>query len=360
MTAAPRRHEFKTDGAVVGVHGALRLPAVDIDSYNLELKDDAGFIGDRVSKKAFYALIDKWRKPLRKSGADPFGKRESEKLGKKQLDTLLAESDPLGAGFVHSVVEEFAQGLASVVRHFLKDKSWQDTECIFVGGGMSSRQMGALAIGRAELLLKAADIAVPLTPIHHDPDDAGLIGALHLAPPWVFEGQDAILAVDIGGTNIRTGVVKLNAKKASDFSRAAAVWKRSIWRHRTDRPKRDEAVDQLANMLKGLIAAAGKANLKLAPFIGVGCPGKIASDGSIDRGAQNLPGNWESSRFNLPQRLSEAIPQIGEHETQVLMHNDAVVQGLSQVPFAGEFHHWAALTMGTGLGNVRFTSRSKT
>jgi predicted NBD/HSP70 family sugar kinase len=112
-------------------------------------------------------------------------------------------------------------------------------------------------------------------------------------------------------------------------------------------------------MLKGLITAAERADLKLAPFIGVGCPGKIESDGSIDRGAQNLPGNWESSRFNLPQRLSEAIPRIGEHETHVLMHNDAVVQGLSQVPFAAKYRHWAALTLGTGLGNVRFSNRPK-
>ena len=356
--AVALRHESKSDGAVVGVHGALRLPSVNVDSYNLELRDDNGFIGDRASKKAFYALIDKWRKPLRKAGADPFGKRDSGKLGKRQLDLLLAKGDPAGAGLVQSVIEDFAQEIAFVVKEFLKDKAWRDTECIFVGGGMSSRQIGALAIGRAELLLKADDIKVSLTPIRHDPDDAGLIGAVHLAPAWIFEGQDAILAVDIGGTNIRAGVVKLNAKKANDLSKVA-VWRRAIWRHREDKPKRDEAVEEVATMLKRLIGTAEKANMKLAPFIGVGCPGKIESDGSIDRGAQNLPGNWESSRFNLPQRLTEAIPSIGEHETHVLMHNDAVVQGLSQVPFAAALKHWAVLTLGTGLGNVRFTNRSK-
>ena len=31
-------------------------------------------------------------------------------------------------------------------------------------------------------------------------------------------------------------------------------------------------------------------------------------------GAQNLPGNWESSKFNLPTTLVEAIPQIGERD----------------------------------------------
>ena len=53
----------------VAAHGASRLPAVEVDSYNVELKDDEGFIGDRASKKAFRKIIDNWRKPLRKAGA---------------------------------------------------------------------------------------------------------------------------------------------------------------------------------------------------------------------------------------------------------------------------------------------------
>ena len=110
-------------------------------------------------------------------------------------------------------------------------------------------------------------------------------------------------------------------------------------------------------MLRGLIAAAKKKGMKLAPFIGVGCPGIIEHDGSIERGAQNLPGNWESSRFNLARSLVEAIPRIGDHETMVVMHNDAVIQGLSQVPFMQDVSHWGVLTIGTGLGNACFTNR---
>jgi hypothetical protein len=55
----------------------------------------------------------------------------------------------------------------------------------------------------------------------------------------------------------------------------------------------------------------------------------------------------------------ELVPEIGEHQTAVLMHNDAVVQGLSQVPFMQDVEHWGTLTIGTGLGNVRFTNRAK-
>jgi hypothetical protein len=99
--------------------------------------------------------------------------------------------------------------------------------------------------------------------------------------------------------------------------------------------------------------------LKLAPFIGIACPGVINEDGSIEKGAQNLPGNWESSKFNLPASLVEAIPQIGDHDTAVLMHNDGVTQGLCEVPFMQDVDHWGVLTIGTGLGNARFTNRRK-
>ena len=45
----------------VAAHGATRLPSVDVDSYNVELKDDEGFIGDRASKGAYRAIMDNWR-----------------------------------------------------------------------------------------------------------------------------------------------------------------------------------------------------------------------------------------------------------------------------------------------------------
>jgi len=85
----------------------------------------------------------------------------------------------------------------------------------------------------------------------------------------------------------------------------------------------------------------------------------INDDGSIAKGAQNLPGNWESSKFNLPASLVEAIPVIGDHDTAILMHNDGVAQGLSEVPFMQDVDHWGVLTIGTGLGNARFTNRKK-
>ncbi len=85
----------------------------------------------------------------------------------------------------------------------------------------------------------------------------------------------------------------------------------------------------------------------MRPLSASAVPGKIEADGSIDRGAQNLPGNWESSRFNLPATLVKAIPKIGEFETAIVMHNDAVVQGLSEVAAMQDVERWGVFTIGT-------------
>ena len=339
-------------------HGATRLPSVEVDSFNIELKDDDGFLGDRASKGAFRQILESLRKPLKKNGDDPLGKKSAGEIAKSELDEALVGDDIAGAALVHGAIEEFARELAYVTGRFLKTKAWADTERIVVGGGFRQSRVGELAIARTDILLKAEGFKVDLVPIRFHPDDAGLIGALHLAPSWIFEGHDSILSVDIGGTNIRCGVVESRWKKAPDLAKAS-VWKSELWRHADDEPTREGAVKRLVKMLKDLIAAAEAEGLKLAPFIGIACPGVINADGSIEKGAQNLPGNWESSKFHLPGSLVEAIAMIGDHDTAVLMHNDGVVQGLSEVPFMQDVDRWGVLTIGTGLGNARFTNRRK-
>jgi predicted NBD/HSP70 family sugar kinase len=342
----------------IGRHGATRLPSVDVDSFNIELKNDDGYLGDRASKGAFRKILDTLREPLKKNGDDPLGRESTDSISKSTLDEALVGDDIGAAALVHGAIEEFAQELAHVTQRFLKTKAWADTERIVVGGGFRESRVGELAIARTDLLLKAEALKVDLVPIRYHPDEAGLIGCLHLAPSWIFEAHDSILAVDIGGTNIRCGVVETRWKKAPDLSKAS-VWKSELWRHADDEPTREGAVKRLVKMLKELIGAADAEGLKLAPFIGIACPGVTNEDGSIEKGAQNLPGNWESSKFNLPASLIEAIPQIGDHDTAVLMHNDGVAQGLSEVPFMQDVERWGVLTVGTGLGNARFTNRRK-
>jgi hypothetical protein len=342
----------------IAPHGAARLPAVEVDSYNVELKDEDGFLGDRASKGAFQDILDKWRKALRKRGDDPFGNKSTEDISKSTLEKVLNGDDAMAAALVHSAVEDFAQELAYVSERFLKSKHWTDTECIVIGGGFRQGRLGELAIARTDILLKAAGLKVDMVPIAHHPDEAGLIGCLQLAPSWILEGHDSILAVDIGGSNIRCGIVDMRWDKASDLSKAN-VWKSELWRHADHEPTRESAVKRLSKMLKDMIAMADDKKLKLAPFIGIACPGVINEDGFIEKGAQNLPGDWESSKFNLPGILVEAIPAIGDHDTTIVMHNDAVVQGLSEVPNMQDVKRWGVLTIGTGLGNARFTNRKK-
>jgi hypothetical protein len=340
---------------VIGQHGAAELPSIVVDSYNLELSDSDGFIGDRASKGAFRSYLDEERKLFAKAGEDPLGDEDSASLSKKAIDQHLLE-DIEAAGIVFSAIDRFSNELSGIIQRFLKVKEWKGTERIVVGGGFRNSRAGELAIGRASALLKRAGVDVKLCPIRHHPDEAGLLGAGHLAPAWMFAGHEALLAVDIGGTNIRVGLVRLQLKEAADLSRSEVVAS-DLWRHRDEKPSREEAVAKLISMLNDMIKKADAEDLRLAPFIGIGCPGVIDADGSIKRGSQNLPGNWASSRFHLPTAISDGIPEIAGCETMILMHNDAVVQGLSEVPFMTDVERWGVLTVGTGLGNARFTNR---
>jgi len=349
----------ETRAPTLPTHGAKSLPRVEIESYSVQLDDEEGFLGDRASKGAFVEIVEDIRRRLRQAGEDPLGETPTEEIPRKKLGALLAKGEPEAAAVVQSAVEDFARQLYTVIRRFLRLRSWREVECIVVGGGFRGSRVGELAIGRAGILLKSDDVKVDLQLIHHDPDEAGLIGAAYLLPRWMVEGHDAMLAADVGGTNVRVGVVELNLGKHADLSRAS-VADIELWCHAQEKElKRDHAVDRMIKMFEKALSSAKKRKLRLAPVIGIGCPGVIEPDGSIARGAQNLPGNWESSKFNLPHCIREHLPQIGEHETLVVMHNDAVVQGLSELPHLEGREHWGILTIGTGLGNASFTRRSE-
>lgn len=340
--------------------GMSKLPLVTVDTYSEELRDEHGFRGDRASRRAFDTIVRDWRDRVCAIVAhDPLPGPSDKKLSKKKLDRALRSGSALEAGLVHTAIEEFSAELADVLRCFLKLDEWRDTQRIVIGGGLSGSRVGEVITGRAAVLLKASGHPILMDPIRYHPDEAALIGATQLARPWTFRGADAMVAVDIGGTNIRVGTVDLGMDKAKDLT-ACSVVDFDLWRYGDEkpRPKREETVARLVTMLEGLLKAAKKEKRKLAPVIGIACPGVIAPDGSILSGAQNLPGNWEKSDFNLGEALMSAIPTIAGHETQVLMHNDAVVQGLCEAPFMRDIKRWGVITIGTGLGNARFTNRA--
>jgi hypothetical protein len=338
-------------------HGAAVLPGIHVDAYSVELTEADGFTGDRASKGAFTRILEEVRQSARAAGEDPLGSKPSEEISRKKLDSLLVEGDAREGAVVQSAVEDFAQELKSVIARFLELKAWRDTECIVIGGGLRDSRIGEVAIERAGILLNADDHAIRVQSLKGDPDEAALIGAAHLLPVWMLEGYDAMVAADIGGTNFRTGLVELNLRKAKDLSKAeVANFER--WCHAEKKDvKRDTAVERLVEMLAAQIQKAGKLDLRLAPVIGIGCPGVIRADGTIERGTQNLPGQWASSSFNLPAEIRERIGRIGEHDVAVVLHNDAVVQGLSQLPRMRKWQRWGIFTIGTGLGNAHFSAR---
>src|SRR3981081_1895880 len=98
--------DTSTISPTIGAHGAKRRAAVEGASYSLELRGDEGFLGDNANKGAFRAMLENWRKVLRKHGDDPFGDEPTEDLSKKTLDTLLKEGAPAAAGLLAGATEE--------------------------------------------------------------------------------------------------------------------------------------------------------------------------------------------------------------------------------------------------------------
>lgn len=342
---------------ILGPHGDMRLASVIIEGYSLELRDGDGFVGDVASGTAFRHMLEAWRKLYASmDGKDPLGSKPTRELSKKQIDAL-ADKSAAAAQAVEQASEDYALQLADVVQRFLKQPTWRGVERVILGGGFHQSEFGGRAIERVRALLKEAKVPVELRTLRHHADEGGLIGWVHLAPPALLQSYDAILAVDIGGTNVRCGIVLTHLHKAPDMSLAEVV-RREKWAHAHDEPRRDELVEGIATMLEDLVEHAQKKKIRLAPYIGVACPGLIVEDGSIAGGTQNLPGNWESTRFHLPRDLCERLPHIGEGRTQICLHNDAVVQGLSEMPFMQDVKRWAVLTVGTGLGNASYTNRA--
>jgi hypothetical protein len=364
--AIHRRHKLSalrttpadaTGSAFIPTHGALKLRDVRVDTYNLDPRYEGHRLAAYTTMRALKMFVDKWRKVARRSGTDPFGSRQSATIKKKELDAVLEGQDCQARAIVHGAIEDFSSALVVLAERFLKLREWQGTECIVVGGGLRGCKTGQLIIRRAQALLHLRRIRIELRAITAHPDEAAVLGAMHLMPGWMLAGCDAILSADLGGTNLRVGVVRLNLERKRDLSKAE-VWKRILWRHGEEKVGRDDVVREIAKAMRKLIGKAEANGLRLSPTIGVASPGFISSDGSIGSGSEVLPGNWRSPEFNLPARIVEQIPSIGRHETRVVLHNDAVVQGLSELPFLGRFRRWGIFTVGTGLGNARFTKQS--
>jgi hypothetical protein len=344
----------------IPMHGAAALPRVHVDTYGAQLRDGGEQYGDRANKAAFAGILDEWRKASARGGGDPLVHAPERALSKKNLAKFLDSPNLEAAGLVLGVIEAYSCELASVITRFLRLKDWSGTERIAIGGGFRGSRVGEIAIGRAATQLKRDGAKIQIVPIREHVDEAAMIGALQLVPNWMLAGHDAILAADIGGTNVRVGVVSFHFGRKKDALSEGKVVLTKKWRHDDDEtPSRTRAVERLTAAMQNLARQATKRGLRLAPFVGIGCPGIINSDGSIKAGGQNLPGNWESDNFNLATELTKALPSINGEPPLIIIHNDAVLQALSEVPAMLDVKRWAILTIGTGLGNARLTTLTR-
>ncbi|MBS4083791.1 MAG: ROK family protein [Rhizobiales bacterium] len=355
----PRKKEqLLSERVPFALHGARILPRVEVTSYNLELTEKNKFVGDRANKKALTKLVQNWRQVLSKNGDDPFAGLSEGDLSRSEMEKFLKKGTPEAAGVIQSAIHDFAERLVEVIGKYARNAGeWKRVKEIVVGGGLSGSQVGRLVIGRAQALLSKGKHKIVLRPVSADPDDAALIGALQLIPGWLFAGFDVAFAVDIGGSNVRIGAVRFKLDKKMEIGTAKVVF-RKHWAHAEDDASRQEILDFITKNLKKAVRWAKRKGLKAVPYIGVACPGRIRADGTVDRGAQNLPGHWESENFNLPQYLRDHITVLATQDTVVVMHNDAILQGLSELPSVRS-KVWGVLTIGTGLGNGSFEFRSR-
>ena len=143
------------------VHGGARLPAVEVDSYNLEIKDDEGFLGDRATKGAFREILENWRKPLRKNGERSVRRGSQRRASAKKRSTACwPKASRKPPAWCKARSRSSPRSLRWSSAAYLKLKAWRDTERIVIGGGFRASRVGELAIGRAGVILKAEDIDV--------------------------------------------------------------------------------------------------------------------------------------------------------------------------------------------------------
>lgn len=340
-------------------HGVCQTEQASIDAYSLEVEDSEGLVGDQASQTAFRQVLKDWQVALERVGSTPFGDDTADELSNDELDRMAREGNSEAAQAIALAIHEFSARLAYAVGRFMHHEQWTGVERIVVGGGFKESVIGRLAIRRTQHRLAQEGLQVELRRLHHEADDGGLVGWAHLHPHG--PPQRAFLAVDIGGTHVRCGIVAPvgTAQGLSSGAQAldAQVVQREKWRHADTEGEHADLVEGIVAMLNRLEDHAKAHQIALLPFIGIGCPGVIRSDGSIERGAQNLPPDWQSASFHLPRRIAENVPTLGGAKTLVLMHNDAVVQGLSELPHTQDVRRWAVLTIGTGLGNASFTNK---
>ncbi len=126
-----------------------------------------------------------------------------------------------------------------------------------------------------------------------------------------------VLAVDIGGTNIRVALI--NGRKIKNYMKFST-------------PKTKKELDEV------LISAISQVIGKNVKAIGVGCPGPLKN--GIILNPPNLP--WKN--FDLKKFLEKKFKK------KVVVENDAKCVALAELNYGIKKNNFVILTLGTGVG----------
>lgn len=334
-------------------HGETRLRQFEVRSYSLPLKVGDAFLGDLASGSEFRKVLRQERHRVDAKDDPPFGHDRTHELDSDDLDKALQERNSTAEGrVVDKAIGAFSERFASVLLRFLDTAEWQGTERIVCGGGLMEGDLGAELIQRTQRTLREERPDLDLRRVHHSPDEAGMIGWTFAAPPGALEGGDAFAAVDIGGTNARWGIVRID--RSAPLGETSTVIRQDKWCHADEAVDREAVVDRIADGIQEVARAVAADGIRLCPLVGLSCPGVVQPDGRLSSGGQNLPGDWSDGVFSLPDEIARRIGTIDGRAPIVMLHNDAVVQALSELPRMRDVERWAAVTLGTGLGNCSF------
>ncbi len=136
------------------------------------------------------------------------------------------------------------------------------------------------------------------------------------------------IGVDLGGTNIKIGIVS---------DRGKLIKSTSIKTEAEGGPKK-----VIANIIKGIKVILVNNKIKIQG-IGIGCPGVVATKKGIVENAPNLPG-WKSIK------LGSIIKK--EFGYDVYLENDANAAAIGELIFGAgkKYSSFVMVTLGTGVG----------
>jgi len=144
-------------------------------------------------------------------------------------------------------------------------KPWKDTSRIGDRCGFRLRASGRGDIGRTAVILKPTGLTL-ISSRRHDSHEAGL-SAGPSGTSWMFEGHDAILAVDLcGGHQHRACGCSSSIIAKRPLTSQADVWKFALGARTRMRLKRRGRRRRPVDMLKRLTARSDKQDLLLAPL----------------------------------------------------------------------------------------------